>query len=198
MLWDPDILSGVQSGRDGPPTADKKWERLPAAIAMKSEQPQVRAAKYPVKGSFRLRKGRWSQRGHVYFITTSVADREPLFREEAYCQIVFQAVQWLTEHNRWECFCTMIMPDHVHLVVKLQDGWSIEQLMHSLKSYTSKQINKLKGRQGSIWQEGYFDHCIRKEESLREIILYCYHNPVRRGLVNKASEYPYWKCKFRL
>ena len=70
--------------------------------------------------------------------------------------------------------------------------------MHSLKIFTARQINKLRGECGQVWQEGYHDHGIRRDESLSEIINYCYHNPVRQGLVKQAKDYPYWRYKSEL
>ena len=92
----------------------------------------------------------------------------------------------------------MIMPDHIHVVARLEQGSTLPKIMHSLKGYTANQINCLLQENGGVWQAGYHDHCIRKEESLREIILYCYHNPVRKGLVQNPSEYPFWRSKYSL
>ena len=90
------------------------------------------------------------------------------------------------------------MPDHVHIVAELKQNYKLDQLMHSWKRYSAREINALQGWEGTLWQEGYHDHGIRKEESLREIILYCYHNPVRKGLVHKPSDYSFWRCKYNL
>jgi len=124
--------------------------------------------------------------------------KRQLFTEEELCQIVFKSVQWMEDHKRWESYCCMIMPDHIHIVARLEQASTLPKIMHSLKSYTANQINCLLQENGRVWQEGYHDHCIRKEESLWEIILYCYHNPVRKGLVQKPSEYPFWSCKYNM
>jgi len=168
------------------------WERLPAAIIMNEP------SRYSLKGSHRLRVGRWSQGEHTYFITSSIKNKEQLFIDASCCQVVFETIQWIEDQKRWTSYCTMIMPEHVHMVVQIGKGWALEKLMHSFKNYTARQINNLRKRKGIVWQDGYYDHCIRKDESLRDIILYCYHNPVRKGLVKKASDYPYWRCKYRL
>ncbi|MFH1038216.1 MAG: transposase [PVC group bacterium] len=154
--------------------------------------------RHPEKGSSWLRQGRWSGSGHAYFLTTRTRDQQSIFKDSASCEIIFNSIQWLEDNDKWDLFCVMIMPDHVHLVAALKGINTLEQLMHSWKRYSSREINKLWNREGALWQEGYYDHCIRKEESLRQIILYCYYNPVRKGLVEKPSEYPYWRCKFNL
>ena len=73
---------------------------------------------------------------------------------------------------------------------------TLAKVMHSFKRFTAREINKLLGREGPLWQSQYYDHAIRKDESLMDILRYCYENPVRKGIVDEAREYPYWRCKF--
>jgi len=71
------------------------------------------------------------------------------------------------------------MPDHIHAVIQLVCNQTLAGVRHSLK----KEINALRSETGSIWQEEYYDRGVRGEESLNEIIRYCYENPVRKRLV---------------
>ena len=92
----------------------------------------------------------------------------------------------------------MVMPDHIHAVFQLGKRQTLSQLMQSLKRYTATQINTHLTRKGSLWQENYYDHGIRRDESLNKIVRYCYENPVRKGLVEAARDYPYWRCKYEM
>ena len=146
----------------------------------------------------RLQKGRHSIQGAYYFLTTVTFNRRPILSNSEIAPIIFQAFEWLEAQNRINWMCVMIMPDHVHVVLQLGHNQTLPKVMHSLKSFTAKQINKHRDEEGSVWQEGYHDHGIRGDESLNEIIRYCYENPVRKGLVERARDYPYWWCKFRM
>lgn len=44
---------------------------------------------------------------------------------------------------------------------------------------------------GVAWQDGFFDHRIRSNESFREKALYIRNNPVRGGLVRDAAQWKY-------
>jgi len=89
----------------------------------------------------------------------------------------------------------VLMPDHLHFAAELKiDG--LAKLMHSLKSYTAKQINAVLKRQGSLWQDQYYEHAIRKDEDLNEVALYMLNNPVRTGLVDDFHDYPFWYCRW--
>ena len=92
----------------------------------------------------------------------------------------------------------MVMPDHIHAVFQLGDKQTLSQLMQSLKRYTAKQINIHLVRNGTLWQENYYDHGIRRDESLNKIVCYCYENPVRRGLVKRPKDYLHWRCKYEM
>ena len=92
----------------------------------------------------------------------------------------------------------MVMPDHVHTVIKLAEEQTLQKVLHSIKRFTAREINKSLSREGTFWQKGYSDWGIRTEKALNNIIRYCYANPVRKGLVKSARDYPYWRCKFEM
>ena len=162
----------------------------------------------PNRRSHQLRKGRHAVSGTYYFLTTATFKREPILSSPQVAQIVFDAFQWLENEDRIGWICIMIMRDHIHAVIQLGCNQTLASVMHSLKSFTAKEISTLRGRiagqdapptgNGSVWQEGYYDRGVREEESLNEMIRYCYENPVRKGLVKWARDYPYWWCKFKM
>lgn len=77
------------------------------------------------------------------------------------------------------------MPDHLHFVAELRSD-SLSKLMQTLKGHTSRKINQLFNHKGPVWQSQYHDHAIRTHETLKEVTIYCLHNPVRAGLVSRG------------
>ena len=146
-------------------------------------------------GSKALRKGRRSIQNQHYLITTDVLKREPVFNNFEAAKIVLNSLYWLEKEDKIILDAAMVMPDHLHFVAGLKQG-SLAQLVHSLKSYTAHEINKLLQRQGPFWQSQYHDHAIRKDVDLNEIVLYTLNNPVRAGLVNIFHDYPHWYCRW--
>ena len=47
------------------------------------------------------------------------------------------------------------------------------------------------GIQGQLWQRGYFDHIVRREEKLGQVAEYILNNPVRAGLVRDWAQYQF-------
>lgn len=83
----------------------------------------------------------------------------------------------------------VVMPNHVHLLARFEEGQLISKAMHSLKSYTAHEIKKLHPDMGSIWQEESFDRYIRNEDHYWQTIRYIRENPVKARLSDRAENY---------
>jgi type I restriction enzyme R subunit len=66
-----------------------------------------------------------------------------------------------------------------------------EIVMHSLKSYTANECNRLLGRRGAFWQDESYDHWVRDDDELYRIIEYVESNPVKAGLCRAAADFLY-------
>lgn len=64
--------------------------------------------------------------------------------------------------------------------------------MQRIKGRSAISINRVLGSQGQLWQKGFHDRAIRKEEDLQAIARYVVANPLRAGLVDKIGDYPLW------
>lgn len=96
-----------------------------------------------------------------------------------------------------ETLAYVVMPDHVHWLFSLTGNRSLDKVMHSMKSYSGKQIEKtLDAGRGVVWQPGYHDHALRKEEDLIHVARYVVANPVRAGLVAHIADYSLWDAKW--
>jgi REP element-mobilizing transposase RayT len=82
--------------------------------------------------------------------------------------------------SRYALLAWVVMDDHVHAVAHVHDGWTLEAIMHSWKSYTAHVLQRDHGRLGSVWLEEYYDRLIRDETDLREKMRYVVTNPERR------------------
>ena len=84
-----------------------------------------------------------------------------------------------------------IMPNHVHVLIEVKEGWTLSTIMHGWRSYTAHQANKILGRTGDFWMDEYFDRYIRDEKHLETVINYIDNNPVKAGLVDEAHKWPW-------
>jgi REP element-mobilizing transposase RayT len=85
------------------------------------------------------------------------------------------------------------MPDHIHWLLVLGDKGPLKKLMRSFKSYTARVLNGYLQRTGTrLWQPGYHDHAVRREENVGKLARYIVSNPLRGGLVDEIGQYPLW------
>jgi putative DNA methylase len=120
----------------------------------------------------------------------------------------------LHHHNRtkYHLLAYCVMPNHVHALFQpLSNGPSSPQpspneegsdegpdslsplagIMHSLKSYTAHEANRILGRSGAFWQHESYDHWVRDDDELERIVSYIAWNPVKARRVNQPQEW-YW------
>ena len=91
----------------------------------------------------------------------------------------------------------VIMPNHVHVLATPLDGTSLSGIVHSWKSYTAKQANKVLKRQGEFWQKDYFDRFMRDDEHYQATAEYIHRNPVMAGLCEKEEDWE-WSSRDHL
>jgi putative DNA methylase len=99
--------------------------------------------------------------------------------------------------SRYKLQAWVVMPNHVHALLTPGEGEELGQILHSWKSYTAKESNKLLGRAGDFWQSETFDRFIRNEEHYRNAIAYIENNPVRAGLCKKPEDWPWSSARMR-
>ncbi|MGJ8698179.1 MAG: transposase [Verrucomicrobiaceae bacterium] len=91
-------------------------------------------------------------------------------------QIVADALHHF-DKERYELDCFVVMPNHVHALLQLKEGHPLEDVMHSLKSFTANEINKSLRRTGKLWQKTYYDRLIRSGKHLTWTRNYIAENP---------------------
>ncbi len=102
-------------------------------------------------------------------------------REAANAKVVADALAFF-HAIRYRLFAWCVMPNHVHAVLQPMHGHDLPAILHSWKSYTAKQMNKLRGTRGQFWATEYYDHLIRDERDLQAQIAYVLANPQKAGL----------------
>jgi len=91
------------------------------------------------------------------------------------------------------------MPDHVHLLIQPlpienaenQGVHSLSEILHSIKSFSSHEVNKVMKRSGPVWVDESFDRMIRSEADLHKTWNYIWNNPRRLELVGPTEDYRY-------
>lgn len=99
--------------------------------------------------------------------------------------------------QRYRLLAWCVMPNHVHVMMETLEGFPLADVLHSWKSFTAKQANKILNRRGEFWQREYFDRYIRHAEHFAQAIAYIEENPVKAGLVRIKTEWPWSSARVR-
>jgi REP element-mobilizing transposase RayT len=137
-----------------------------------------------------LRKGRFSEAGRIYLITTVTYERTPFFSDWRFGRYVVQALMGEQVHAQTLAF--VVMPDHLHWLLQLGENTCLETVIRNVKSVSAHHLNRSLERHGKVWQVGYHDHALRRDEDIVAVARYLVANPLRRGLVSHLGDYPLW------
>lgn len=115
----------------------------------------------------------WLDRGHgkCLMLDPTIAD------------IVLNTICHFDTERYWLLAVT-VMPNHVHAIIQPFEGFDLHKILHSWKSFSANEINRIKKRRGKVWQTEYYDHVIRNDNELSRAITYVLENPSNAGLKN--------------
>src|SRR5207248_2943687 len=65
------------------------------------------------------------------------------------------------DSKRYHLISWVIMPNHAHVLLDPFAGNSLSDIMHSIKSYTAHEANRILNRKCQFWAKEYFDRYIR-------------------------------------
>ena len=141
--------------------------------------------------SKRLRIGRYAESSRIYLLTINTRDREPIFKDFSLGRGVVNQFRCAQDQGFANSLAWVVMPDHFHWLIELRQG-SLGALVQRTKSLSTKAAKQSTGRTTSLWQRGFHDRALRREEDLVKMARYVVANPLRAGLVEKLGDYPLW------
>lgn len=137
--------------------------------------------------------GRHSSSRAIYAITSVIRGRAPLLADAGNAALTMQELARCEAEQRVGNIAWVVMPDHVHWLFQLRQG-ALGSSVQAFKSRVARGINQTCASCGPVWQAGYYDHRIRDDEDLATQVRYLVANPLRRGVVARLADYPYWYC----
>ena len=98
---------------------------------------------------------------------------------------ILDSVQFYHMRQAWYPAIFLLMPDHLHAVLTFAREKPMSRVIADWKRYHAT-------KNGIRWQEGYFDHRLRKEEQFELKYQYILNNPVAKNLCTKPEDWPWW------
>jgi putative transposase len=127
----------------------------------------------------------------VYSFTVAAYRRQPVFSDERVSRCTIEVLRDQSALRECRIFTFCLMPDHLHVLASPErDGICVLDFVDRFKG-ASTNASWGAGASGKLWEPRYYDHIVRKDEDLLRIAQYILDNPVRKGLVESAGEWPW-------
>lgn len=129
-----------------------------------------------------------------YFITICTDNKKNVFINNDH--LIKKVVEFLEQTGVKYFFTIWIycfMPDHLHILVEGKNVHSdLKKFVKDFKQRTGYWYKHEESSAGNqLWQPGYYEHVLRKEEYTNEVLRYVLNNPMRKGLVAHYLDYRY-------
>ena len=149
-----------------------------------------RRSPLPNHKRIRLDAGDYSRPGAICSVTVAVRNREPVFANPEIASAAVDVLRAHSSRSAIKVYGYCVMPDHVHMIIEPSAACDIVTFVGQFKSLTLRRAWR-HGVRGSFWQTSFWDHFLRQEEVLQDVVMYVLNNPTRAGLVKHWHEYPY-------
>jgi REP element-mobilizing transposase RayT len=143
-------------------------------------------------GSRALRRGRRSEPGGIYLVTTTTRSREPVFLDDRHARAAAAVITDSKSLGDSRLLAWVLMPDHLHLLLQIGALESMPRVVGRIKSRSATAVKRASVRDTPVWYPGYHDRAIRRQDDIRRAARYIVANPVRAGLVQRCEAYPFW------
>jgi len=137
-----------------------------------------------------LRRHRWSEAGAEYFVTTKLRRPAAGLHELPLVGHLEAQRDRLEVERVWRVRSWVVMPDHVHLVMTLGDGATLQECVRLFKG----RLSPLLRHRSLHWQDGFHEHRLRSDEDRLPVFLYLFLNPYRAGMITVSEAWPGYYC----
>ncbi len=126
----------------------------------------------------------------MYHVTARGNLRAAIFLDDSDRAIFVSLLARITTLLAWTCHAYCLMPNHYHLLVETKLP-NLSRGMQRLNGLYAQGFNERHGRSGHLFQGRFWSSLIDDEDHFMGIALYVLHNPVRAGLCELATEWPW-------
>ena len=126
----------------------------------------------------------------TYFITASAYMHQHLFQRTETADLLVATLLRYRDAGEFLLHEFVVMPNHIHLLLSVDDDHAIVRVVQLIKGGFSFAMGKAGLKLKAVWQPSYYEHRVRDVEEYGRMRAYIHDNPVRRGLVRTAKDYP--------
>lgn len=161
-------------------------------------------------------KYRFSDNEIPHFVTLTLVEWIDLFSRERYKEIIIDNLNYCIKNKGLKVYAYVIMPNHIHMIIKSVGEQSLSELIRDFKRYTAKVLyEKLKSdnkesrrswllriieeeaqksasnKKIKVWRHENHPVVLETNEMIDDRLHYIHANPVRSGICFKGEDYKY-------
>ncbi len=129
---------------------------------------------------------------HLY--NHGVGKQDVFLEENDYRHYLNKLAESLKKHNI-SLIAYVLMPNHIHLVVRQDTATPVYKLISSLHTSYSMYFNRKYNRKGHLFQDRFKQVILDSDEQLVYLSKYVHLNPVKAGLVQEPWKYFWSSCQ---
>lgn len=153
---------------------------------------------------------------NLYFSTYTNLNWIPILEKNEYKDIVIDSLKFLVNNNRVVLYAFVIMPNHIHLLWKINEGLELRNVQRDFLKYTAQKIKlkmidldgqvnsdllvNAKDRKVQIWERNGFSFKLLKHNTIMQKLFYIHNNPMNKkwNLCDSLEKYKYSSYNFYL
>jgi putative transposase len=116
-----------------------------------------------------------------------------MFRE-----FLIRGIEYFREKYGFKLVGYVLMPDHFHGLILSNSRLRISDVVRDIKAYSGREISRVLGDKGGVWESGFTDKEIATETEFENALSTMHEDPVRRYMVQAPEDYPYSSCRYYL
>jgi REP-associated tyrosine transposase len=134
--------------------------------------------------------------GHLHFVTFSCYRRLPLLGSSRARNAFVRALDHVRKEYGFRLVGYVVMPEHVHLLISEPQRGTPSIVLKMLKQRVSRVLRSAGSPLPQFWQRRFFDFNVWSRKKKVEKLGYMHANPLKRGLVEDAKDWPWSSYAF--
>lgn len=131
----------------------------------------------------------WYRGAKCHFVTICCFQRAKLLTSKTVPAVTQELKVSCVQHS-FSVYAYCFMPNHFHrLFTGMGESADLIALMRTFKGKSAARVRAF--GTWRLWQKGFYDHIVRREESLNAIAWYILSNPVRARLAKSPGDWPF-------
>lgn len=136
------------------------------------------------------RKAREKSSTGVYHVILRGINRQRIFEDEQDYEKLFETLKEYKEKSGYDIYAYCFMSNHIHLLIKEREE-DLGKVFQRVGATYVYWYNWKYNRRGHLFQDRYKSEAVENDGYFLTVLRYIHQNPIKAGIVNKLSEYPW-------